>query len=315
MKHDASHISGGSGPISRRKFISGTVLTAAALKLGPAATAGAQVGAAVESSGSGGLIDTNVNLFHWPMRRLPFDEPPALYKKLRSNGVTQAWAGSFEGLLHRDMAGVNARLARVCRESAKGFWVPFGCVNPASAGWQEDLRRCHEEHSMPGVRIYPGYHGYKLDDPLFAEFLDAVRSHNLILQVAVTLEDIRVQHPRLQAPSVDLKPLPALLAALPGLKVVLLNWNRALSVSVVPALASGGNVFLDIATQEGVAGVSDLLKQVPPTAVVFGSHSPFYYFESAMLKLKESNLSPSDLAAIRCQNAAQLLGASRKAAL
>ena len=296
--------------ITRRRFIAGSAIAAAALHRLPAGAA-----TRLTNGHPGRFVDTNVTLSHWPMRRVPFDEPAAFLKQLRSHGVTQAWASSFEGLLHRDMAGVNARLAENCRTHGKDFWVPFGCVNPALPGWQEDLRRCREDHDMPGVRIFPGYHGYTLAEPRFAEFMDAVQEHGQILQIVITIEDVRVQHSRLQATPVDLQPLPELLASRPRLKVMLLNWNRALNVSVVPALASAGRVWIDIATQESVAGVSSLLKQVPAKAVVFGSHAPYYYFESAWLKLKESEISPGDLKLIQAENASRIMGQASEPAV
>ena len=51
------------------------------------------------------MIDTNVHLFQWPFRRLPADDPDEFVLKLKARGVEQAWAGSFEALLNRDVSG------------------------------------------------------------------------------------------------------------------------------------------------------------------------------------------------------------------
>jgi predicted TIM-barrel fold metal-dependent hydrolase len=53
--------------------------------------------------------------------------------------------------------------------------------------------------------------------------------------------------------------------------------------------------------------VARLLKQAPPERIVFGSYAPFFYFDSALLKLKESALSEGEPAAIRSGNARGLL--------
>jgi hypothetical protein len=252
-------------------------------------------------------VDTNVTLSRWPGRRLPLDETPALVARLRSQGVRKAWAGSFDGLLHKDIRSVNSRLTEDCRKDGRGLLVPFGSVNPMLPDWEEDLRRCHEVHKMPGIRLHPNYQGYKLEEPAFAKLLDLAGERGLIVQLVVTMEDERTQHPLMRAPHVDAAPLRALLASRSNLRVVLLNWSRGISVALLAKLSAAGQVYFDIATVEGVGGVANLVKQVPADRVVFGSHAPFFYLESAVLKLKESDLSDAQAKAIRAGNAHRLL--------
>lgn len=311
------------GEGSRREFLRTTGVVAAAVAGGLSienATGSErghscplQVACSARRTGMSALqggIDTNVSLSRWPCRRLPADETSALVAKLRSQGVKEAWAGSFDGLLHKDLAGVNARLAEECRKHGRGTLVPFGSVNLALPAWEEDLRRCQEEHKMPGIRLHPNYHGYKLADPRFARLLDLAAERGLIVELAVMMEDERTQHSLLPVPHVDVAPLLALLASRPRLRMVLLNWFRGVKAALLPRLAAAGQVYFDIGTVEGVGGVANLLKQVPAQRVVFGSHAPLFYLESALLKLKESAPCEADLTAIQSGNARRLLAAA-----
>ncbi len=256
---------------------------------------------------SGELTDVNVNLSRWPFRRLPFDTAAEMVRKLRSHGVSRAWAGSFDALLHRDVASVNRRLAEQCERHGEGLLIPFGSVNPALPDWEEDLRRCVEEHKMPGIRLHPNYHEYKLDDPRFVKLLKLAGERKLVVQIAVLMEDERTQHPLVQVPHVNVAPLAKALEAAPGARVVLLNAHRAVRGKTFLQMIATERVWFDISNLESVGGAAKVLEQAPLDKILFGSHTPFFIFESALLKLRESDLKAEQLAAIGKGNAARLL--------
>lgn len=255
------------------------------------------------------MIDTNVNLFRWPFRRLIGDNPAELVARLRRKGVTQAWAGSFEGLFCRDVAGVNTRLAAACREHGRDFLVPFGCINPKLPAWEEDLHRCHQVHRMPGIRLHPNYHGYTLDNPAFFRLLQMAASRGLLVQIALAMEDSRTQFPLMQVPPVDPTPLADMLPRIPKLRVVLLNAGYS-GGSVTPniqKIKEAGNAWFDIAMNERVGGLAQLIAETATSRVVFGSHYPFFYFESALLKVRSAGLPHDQALAITEGNARALL--------
>jgi len=255
------------------------------------------------------MIDTNVHLFQWPFRRLAGDTPADLVAKLKGKGVQQAWAGSFEALLCHDVSGVNARLAAACGEQDAGFLVPFGVVNPKLPEWELDLWRCHEVHHMPGIRVYPSYHRYSLTDADFVKLLSLAASRRLIVQIALSMEDPRTQIEWMMTMPADPRPLAKVVAQMPTLKLVLLN-SGAFARSDDPdtvALGKLGNVYFDIAMNEGIGGLESLIAATSPDRVLFGSHYPFFYFESALLKVRESSLTSVQQSALIAGNARRLL--------
>ena len=254
------------------------------------------------------IIDTNVYLSRWPFRRLAGDEPEALVAKLRERSVEQAWAGSFDGLLHRDIAGVNIRLAQVCRDFGQEILIPFGSINPKLPDWQEDVRCCQEEHKMPGIRLHPNYHGYTLDDPVFAELLKLATTRQLIVQLAICMEDTRTQHPLMRVPSVDIAPLATVVKNTPGLRLELLNCTSNIDRERYEAALGAGEVYTETSMLEAVAGVARYIRTVPLSRVLFGSYYPYFYFESALLKMRESGLNETTQKVIFEDNARRLIG-------
>ena len=261
------------------------------------------------------MVDTNVHLFEWPFRRLKYARTAALAEKLRRHGVRQAWAGTFEGIFSKDLSGANARLTEECQREGDGLFLPIGSVNPMWPDWAEDLRRCHEIHGMSGIRLLPGYHGYSLDHPEFAQLLQLAAKRGLLVQIALGLEDPRVQHPQINAPLVSPLPLVGLLKEIPHARVQLLNswqWTRQ---PAARALLTMTNVTHDIAELEGVGGVGRMLEgkhwyfggEVPLERLLFGSHAPYFPIEAALIRMFEAPLTLPQMQAIMETNAKRLI--------
>jgi uncharacterized protein len=254
------------------------------------------------------IIDTNVTLSRWPFRRLTGDEPAQLVDKLKRQNVMQAWAGSFDGIFHKDLAGVNSRLAADCRTFGEGILFPFGSINPKLPGWREDLQRCQEEHKMPGIRLHPNYHGYDLKDPVFADLLRLAATRRLIVQIALCMEDERTQSPLMRVPPVDWTPLPELIKAEPKIRLEILNCYPSLGLDPLRNMAVAEEVYFDFSMIEGAGGVARLIEEVSLRRVLFGSNYPLFYFESAFLKVQESGLTETEKKSIFEDNPRRLRG-------
>ncbi|MGO9464684.1 MAG: amidohydrolase family protein [Isosphaeraceae bacterium] len=304
--------------LDRRRFFKASAVPAALAIADspPIRPAQAAVSPPEEPAAGPEIIDTNVHLFQWPFRRLKYDRTEALLRKLRRHRIAQAWAGSFESVLHKQLDGANQRLVAECREHGGGLFIPIGSVNPVWPDWEEDLRRCHEEYKMRGIRLYPAYHRYALDHPELLRLMAAASRRGLLVQIVMRMEDERVHHPSIIAPVVDASPLREILVKVPEARVQLLNADAVFRSGRLRALIEQTKTTFDIAALEGDGGIGRLIDgthptyrgQVPFNRLMFGTHAPFFPCESAVLKLFESPLDRQQLDKIMFASARTLLG-------
>jgi hypothetical protein len=282
--------------MNRRSFLKGS--------------AGAGLAPGLRAEASGGVVDTHVYLSRWPFRRIPCDSTPELVMLLRKQGVTQAWAGSFDAVLHKDMHRLNVRLAQECQEYGRGFLLPFGGINPKLPDWEEDVRRCHEELKMRGIRLHPNYHNYSLGDPLAQRLFQIAAERALMVQVVCWMEDERHHNPLMQVPSVDLGPLPGLLQKAPRVRVTVHNgvYTASRMQQLLAALEKSGRVALDFGMLDALMELREMIEAAGMERVIFGSYAPMFYSEAAMLKMRESDLKEAERQAICRDNASRLLG-------
>lgn len=300
--------------VDRRQFLQTSVMGAASVGL----ALGASACGSPQAQPEGVIIDTNVDILGWPFRDLKYGEVPDLVDKLRHHRIKQAWTGSYEALFHKNIDGVNQRLARACEDLGQGLLVPFGAVNPAWPDWQEDLRRVDEIYGMPGIKLYPSYQNFSLGDADVAELIQAATDRDLIVVIAVDMEDERVHHPRIEVTAADVRPLADILPDMPEARVVLTNVFRHVRGDQLQAVVDETNVLLDIARLDGTGGIYELTNgthwylgsTVPAERLVFGSHAPFFPVENALLKFMESPITEAQANTIMYENVEEWTAAS-----
>ncbi len=297
--------------MDRRKFIKGSLMGAASLstvlRRSGDSRAAEVVPTVSPTAQSTELIDVNVYLSQWPFRRIPYDQPAELIDMLRAHNVVEAWAGSFEGVFHKDIAAVNTRLAETCRQHGDDLLVPVGSVNPKLTNWEIDLQRIDEEHGMPAIRLHPGYHNYSLDEPLLADVFEEAARRELLVQIVPWMQDERHHNPLMPVPTPDTAPIAELAPRFPELTVMILNGFR--SGSNLGPLVDTENVVVDFAKCDTLDPLGGYLDRIPAERIVFGSYSPMFYFESTELKLHESSLSDDQMSAITHGNARRVMAA------
>jgi predicted TIM-barrel fold metal-dependent hydrolase len=306
--------------LDRRQFVKTSLLPAAvsgaALWIGQSATSAQPQGGEAASNAAPEIVDVNVHLFDWPFRKLKYARSTdALITKLGKHRITKAWAASFDAVLNKQLDQANRRLADECKARGDGMLTPIGSVNPAWPDWYEDLRRCHEQYQMRGIRLYPAYHGYTFDHPEFARLLAESAKRNVLVQIVLRLEDERVHHVATTIPPLNVAPLVDVLKKNPTVKVQLINSAGPLLGNNVAALVRETQVTFDIAATESNGGVGRLIEgknssyrgSIPVDRLTFGSHAPFFPCESALLKLFESPLTLEQFEKLANKNARQLI--------
>src|SRR4051794_32181342 len=103
------------------------------------------------------MIDVNAYLGHFAFRQLRHNTGSALLALMDTKKIDQAVVSSASAITYRNAQSGNEEVAAEVK-GHRDRLLPFAVINPAYAGWQDDLKICHEELGMKGLRLYPKWH-------------------------------------------------------------------------------------------------------------------------------------------------------------
>jgi hypothetical protein len=255
------------------------------------------------------MIDVNAYLGHFAFRQLRHNTAAGLLELMDRAGIERAVVSSAAAITYRNAQAGNEEVAAEVKGHLERL-LPFAVLNPAYAGWQDDLKTCREEFGMRGLRLYPRWHKYRLSDPSCLELVNAAAARGMAVSIPVRVEDRRQQSWLVDVPDVDLEEIAGLVKACPQAQFILVNGSGFISSSL-GRKASGlpSNYVIDISLVTAVLAdeLGRLLGNLGEDRLVFGTGMPFHYPGPALAKLEVLEASDAVKEKIRRGNAARLL--------
>ncbi len=242
------------------------------------------------------IIDCNVGLGAWPFARFAEGTAAKLDAMLAREGIERALVWSAEAVLYEEPEECNRDLAR--RLARYPRLVPVPVANPRVRSAAQIVARA----GIKALKVIPNYHAYDLAETRALDLAERVAARGVPLLVQMRIEDERSHYELLKVPGVTVEAIANLASRLPGLAIVALCPYFAEAVR----LARITNVWVDISFVENLDTLRQLLAQVPPAKVLFGSHAPWLYARAAARKLALGSIGAQERDAIAWGNAARL---------
>lgn len=255
------------------------------------------------------IIDTNAYLGYFAFRQLRHNTADALLRLMDEKGIDQAMVSSASAITYRNTQPANEDLA-AATGAHRDRLIPFAVINPFYAGWQDDLRICHEQFGMKGLRLYPKWHNYALSDQCCLDLIREAAKRGMVVSIPIRVEDFRQRSWVVDVPDVPLDEIVGLVKACPQARFILLN-GAGYTRSPLGQKDNGlpANYFIEISRLSAVLAneIGQLVSRLGAERVVFGSGMPFKYPDPALVKLEVLDAAADDKEKIRSGNAAGLL--------
>jgi predicted TIM-barrel fold metal-dependent hydrolase len=256
------------------------------------------------------IVDVNAYLGHFAFRRLRHNTAASLLTLMDSKRIDKAVVSSAAAITYRNAQAGNEEVAEQVR-GHRDRLIPWAVINPFYAGWRDDLKICHEDFGMTGLRLYPKWHNYGLADPCCRELVNAATERGMIVSIPLRAEDNRQRSWLLNIPDVPLAEIVELVRAHPKARFILLN-GLGYARSPLGQANSGlpSNYAIELSRLSAVLAneLGQLIANLGAERLMFGTGMPFNYPDPALLKLEVLDAAESDKERIRSRNAMRWLG-------
>lgn len=245
-------------------------------------------------------IDVNCMFGSWPFRKMVHNKFEDLQKIHITNSITSGYISSLQSVFYNDPmeaeedmhAGINGT----------DYLQIFG-VNPTLPAFEDTIAEAAERFHIAGVRIYPGYHGFTLDDLCIKKLHSVLSRYKLPLYITARLEDERLNYiltPR-PIPSDELRDFVYRTEDIPILISNLMTWE----VTGLKDLINGQpNLYVDTSYLRDPTGcIEHVLNFISDSKLMYGSGYPLYCLQSSLIQVERAQISEESKEKILYKNA------------
>ena len=249
-------------------------------------------------------FDISCFLGNWPFRKLYKNNIDDLVKVHEENHITGGCISSLDSIFYNDPFEGDDDLHRLIEGSE---YKHILTINPCLPGFKEDIERACNEFSIKGVRIYPGYHGYKLDSNEVNFLCSILCEKSIPLFITLRLEDERLNY--LCSPqSINSSDISAFLLNHKDLKIVLSNIRYNELLDIKETINSSESIYFDTTgLKDRLFIIEKLLIHFSVDKILFGSLHPLYCLKSTILLIEKADIPEEYKAKILYENAVKLL--------
>ena len=259
------------------------------------------------------VIDSNTYIGNWPFRKFEYNTLDTLIGRMDEFGTEASVVSNLNGIFYKNTQAANEELYDAIRSKkvyGKRF-IPFAVINPIYGGWREDFETCSTKMNMKGIRLYPKYHGYDLDNPSCVELVKMARDRNLPVAFSLRMVDSRPSSWLDIEKEWSLKDIIPIIKSVPDASYLMLNVaNNPYLNDEDTGLLKRTNILIDTSGRS-IINFAELLVKYGRDKFSFGTHSPILDYCTGLLRiesLSDSEAVESEKELLRSGNLKRFLG-------
>jgi predicted TIM-barrel fold metal-dependent hydrolase len=234
--------------------------------------------------------DANCLIGHWPFRKLYKNTFEDLKRIHGANDISGGYISSMDSIFYNDPFEGDEELHEIIKGTCYRHVLT---INPLLPGFTRDVENGIKRFHINGVRIYPGYHEYALDDRNLKELCHVLKDTGLPLFITLRMEDERLSY--LAKPRrIQMDEIRTFLADYSNNKVILLTAFYHELTDLKESINNHKSIWFDTSgLKDQLFTIEKLMTVFSPDKMVFGSLYPLYNFSSTYLAVKHAQVDDS----------------------